>query len=306
MPFIHGAHVAPWTFLPLTGTQQLFCLLSIPKLSPAPNGPIIMTCIKSLTCRLLFPLLCLLCAPSWAETVIFETTYEGKIAGFSIDTERRLVKLDDGSYQLKSEASNFLGSLTEISHFTKQGDDWRPLRYVYKRRILGAKTTETIDFNWDKMTAEYTRSDEPERNSSHQLVQGVLDPALYQLRMQGDLLHGVEDLDYRFVKRDRIRHYEIERSATEEVSVRDKKYPAVKLQRSNSDDDAKQTYVWAMPGMDYIFGKIIHVEDDGDTHQMILTHYKINQERLRAFFGPGAETPPTAVTDGPSSVRPEP
>lgn len=258
--------------------------------------------IQSISIVLLLSL-CTLALPSMADTVIFDTTYEGKVAGFNIDTDRRLVQLDDGTYRFTSKASNFLGSLTETSHFSTQGDVWRPLRYVYKRRIFGSKTTEAIDFDWSTMTAHYTHSDKPERNSSHTLAPGTLDPALYQLRMQRDLLLGKQNLDYRFIKRDRVRHYIIERSAREQVHVNGGEYQAIKLQRSNTEADGKQTHVWALPGLDYFFGKIIHTEDDGDTHQMTLKRHAADAQLLRAFFGT-----PTAPLTSPAqsqSVRPD-
>ena len=231
-----------------------------------------------------FILLCLITGFSRAETVVLsDATYSGKYAGLTIETERRLVQLDDSSYRLSSEASNFLGSLKETSHFVVLEDIWRPIKYTYQRRIFGAKTTETIDFDWDAMTAFYTHSDKPERDAQLRLTPGVLDPALYLLRIQRDLVLGLETLDYKFVKRDRIRHYTIALLSTKDLDLGDKSYSAIKVGRVNADDD-KQTYVWVIPGLNYLFGKITHLED-GDAHQMTLTRYKVNKTLLQQFFG---------------------
>ena len=235
-------------------------------------------------------LFCFASGPSWAETTLFDTTYEGKLAGLTIETRRTLTRLDDGTYLLKSKASNFMGSLSEISHFASDGADWRPVKYSYQRRIFGAKTTETIDFDWQGLTAFYTHSSKPERDAQLRLTSGVLDPALYQLRLQRDLVLGFEKLDYRFAKRDRIRHYLIEPAAIEDLRIRDKTYSAIKVERVNSDDD-KQTYVWVIPDLYYLLGKIVHVEDDGDAHQMILTRHTINRVPLQALFT-GVQTAP--------------
>ncbi len=239
-------------------------------------------------------LLCLATSASLAETVLSEATYKGKFTGLTIETERRLVELDDGSYRLSSRASNFLGSLKETSHFLKLEDHWRPLKYTYKRRIFGAETTETIDFDWEAMTAYYTHSEKPERDAQHRLTAGVLDPALYLLRMQRDLVQGKKVLDYRFVKRDRIRHYTIARLETEDLDLGDKSYRAIKMGRVNADDD-KQTHVWVIPALNYLFGKIVHLED-GDAHQMTLTRYSVNEPLLEEFF---AEPAASSATKAP-------
>jgi hypothetical protein len=227
-------------------------------------------------------LLCVITGVSRAETVISDATYKGKFTGLTVETERRLVELDDGSYRLSSKASNFLGSLKETSHFLKLEDQWRPLKYTYKRRIFGTEALETIDFDWDAMTAYYTHSEKPERDAQHRLTAGVLDPALYLLRMQRDLVRGNEILDYRFVKRDRIRHYRIARLQTEDLDFGDKSYRVIKMGRTNADDE-KQTHVWVIPALSYLFGKIVHLED-GDAHQMTLTRYSVNKPLLQRFF----------------------
>lgn len=229
---------------------------------------------------------------SWAEVQLFDTRYEGKLAGLTIETRRSLTQLEDGTFVLKSKASNFMGSLSETSHFIADGTDWRPLKYTYQRRILGARTTETLEFDWQGLTAFYTHSGKPERDAQLRLTPGVLDPALYQLRLQRDLFAGEKVLDYRFAKRDRIRHYLIEHAAVEDIRAGGKTFSAIKVKRAETDDD-KQTYVWLIPDLYYLLGKIVHVEDDGDAHQMILTHYKFDRDPLLRLFS-GSRTPPSA------------
>jgi hypothetical protein len=219
---------------------------------------------------------------AWADTVIFDTTYKARYAGLNVTTERQLIELNDGSYRLESKASNLLGSLTETSHFIKRGDTWLPLNYSYRRRIFGSKTTENIEFDWQRNVALYTHSAKADRNTEHSISPGILDPALYQLRLQRDLVQGIEQLDYRFIKRDRIRHYQIERGASEPLKVNGKAYRALRLQRSEPEDD-KQTYVWTLPELFHLLGKIVHVEDDDD-HELVLVDHDTNHDLMTQFF----------------------
>ncbi len=242
-------------------------------------------------------ILACLASASWAETQVYRATYKGKFAGLTIETERRLTRLDDGTYQLTSDASNFLGSINETSHFSVEADQWRPLEYTYSRRIFGAKAKETIAFDWETMTAAYTHSDKPERNAQHKLEPGMLDPALYLLQVQRDLIRGQTVLEYRFVKRDRIRHYRVERLASETLSINKQSYDAIKVGRADPDDD-KQTFVWAIPSLSYVFGKISHTED-GDEHEMVLTSYSVDKAQLAAVMMTTANAPITAEPNSP-------
>ena len=157
-----------------------------------------------------------------------------------------------------------------------------PLDYVYDRRVFGRKTNEKIHFDWNSNSAFYTRSDRTQNNTQHELKQGVLDPALYQLALQADLANNTANLNYEFVKRKRLETYHFQLLPAEKFQLQKKTYDALVLVREDKEKN-KITKVWILPQLDYQVGRIQHT-DDGEVYQVTLAAYEGDSAKMQAFY----------------------
>lgn len=277
----YKAHLMIWPFTPLKKTL-LVCILGA-----------------------LTPLLAIS-----QENMLFSATYKGKLSGFSVKTTRTLTELTPHRYELKSVAKNTFASITEKSFFhvpiqatvpvpiqtveptpkaTSSSDIvntttlFIPEQYLYERKILGASSQQQLVFDWNNLTAQYIRKDKPKKNKSHQILSGMLDPSLYQLKLQQDAHNGQRTFHYRYPKTWKIDTMDFTLSKETTFQLDKIRYDAIQLKRINQDDE-KQTYVTLIPDLHFQIAKITHVEEDGKKYSITLTDFSANDEKLNEFY----------------------
>ncbi len=244
----------------------------------------------------------LLACPLIARTgeVLYTAEYEGKHSGLTVKTTRSLVRTEDNSYLFTSVAKAMFASIEEISHFKLENNRLVPLSYRYKRSIFGVKKEEDITFDWQEKTATYQEGGNPEKATVHEAYAGLLDPSLYQLQLQRDMLNGNAGLQYNFVREQRIKNYEFDVVGRDKLKIDGKVREAVKLERLN--DDSKKTVIWLIPEFHYQMGKIQHTED-GDQHEMTMTSYSSNPALFGELLRQDSQSPASsAKKDAPDQL----
>lgn len=242
------------------------------------------------------------------ENTLFSATYKGKLAGFSVKTKRTLIELSPHHYELTSVAKNTFASITEKSFFhvpmqtipttpkapkapkapsnNEKADTttvFIPEKYLYERKILGASSQQQLMFDWNKLTAQYIRKDKPKKNTSHHIVSGMLDPSLYQLKLQQDAHSGQQTFHYRYPKTWKIDTMDFALSKATTFQLDKIQYDAIQLKRINQDDK-KQTYVTLIPNLHFQIAKITHIEENGKSYSITLTDFSANDEKLNDFY----------------------
>lgn len=215
------------------------------------------------------------------EAELYRSVYKGNISGWKVEMVRTLTQAGE-RYTLKSEAKNMFGSIKEVSDFEIRNKQLYPSLYVYERKVFGRNATEKIQFDWSAKTAHYSRSDRSKNNTEHKIVVGVLDPALYQLVLQADLASGKKKLDYTFIKRKRLEHYDFETVTKESFSLNKRTFDAQVVIRENEQKD-KITKLWVVPELDYQVAQIQHT-DDGDTYQVQLASHQGDSAKIAQFY----------------------
>lgn len=224
---------------------------------------------------------------------IFKAKYKGKISGLSIKMTRTLTQTGDNQYVFSSMAKNLFSHIDEISKFSITNNIVQVHNWGYNRSIVGVETTESINYNWKNLTAQYKHGKHPEKNHKHPLTPGLLDPSLYQLFLQADTALKNDKLEYSFVKRGRIENYVFTRLDNESISVGKKKYDAIVVTREDPDNNTKKkTKAWIIPELNYQIGKIKHIDKKGSVYQIQLTGYKSNAVKLTDFYKKVAQQPP--------------
>ena len=211
---------------------------------------------------------------------LFEATYEGEYSNLNITMTRTLIKKGN-RYTLSSKAKSFMAKIEENSDFSIFNNTLRPHRYNYERKIFGVKKQEQLAFDWESLSASYTKGKKHEGAQS--LVQKALDPTLYQLQLQRDLAQNPhqKSFDYTFVRRNQTKHYQFKREADTSMTFKGKPYPATVLTRTGEGE--KETKLWLIPELAYALAKIRHTDEDGDTYEVLLTHYS-NTDAFKQFL----------------------
>jgi hypothetical protein len=219
---------------------------------------------------------------SVAAEELFRSVYTGRYANMNLTLIRTLTSQDQQQFLLSSQAENLLGSILENSEFAINQRFPEPQKYLYQRKILGKKSTESLTFNWPKKKAFYDRDDKAEQRAEHKIVPGILDPTLYQLALQADAANKKNKFQYQFIKRKRVESYRFELVGKDTFKLEKKIYQALVLERKDPQNH-KNTKIWLLPELDYQMGKIQH-SDDGKTHEMVLTKYRGDTAKVSQFY----------------------
>lgn len=238
-----------------------------------------------------------------AEEVLYTTEYEGKHSGITIKTTRSLVRTAEDNYLFVSVAKAMFASIEEISQFKLRDDKIIPESYRYQRSVFGNKKEANIVFDWHDNTATYREKGKKNKPAVHQAYIGLLDPSLYQLQLQRDLLQGESSLNYDFVREKRIKNYHFKVVGKEDLKVGDKIYEAVKIERD--DDDKKKTVIWLIPEFHYQMGKIQHTDEDGDQHELRIVSHSSNPELFGELLQPVKQSENMLPGEGPADPSAE-
>jgi len=216
--------------------------------------------------------------------VLFEAQYQGKYKGMVIKSDRTLEHLEGNNFKFQSKVKNMLGNINEQSFFELSPDRRMIAKeYRYDRKIFVKKSNQRMVFDWPKKTAYYTRKDRPERNAEHQIVPGMLDVSLYQLKLQRDLENAKKELRYVIVKPNKIKLMEFALSGTESIELMGSSLKTLKLERVNSNDSSTTT-IWVIPQLNHQIGRIDHKDEDGDAYQITLSKFESNETELVKFY----------------------
>lgn len=220
--------------------------------------------------------------PAQAENTLFTAVYEGEYSNWDIKLTRKLIK-NGNKYQLTSKMENLFASMEEISDFEIKNARAMPSQYHFQRKILGRKTTETLNFDWQTMQAVYTRDNKKKNEKLVNLKEGFLDPALYQLKLQADAANLSPTMDYQFIKRTSRKKYRFKPAESKTFTL-DKKQYVADVVVYESGQSKKRTEVWLLPQLDYQIAKIIHRDKGGDTYSIDLKTYQAQHSAVLQFY----------------------
>ncbi len=233
---------------------------------------------------ILFITLLLIANIGWSqENHLYTAKYEGRISGISVKLTRKLIKKSANRYESSSKASNFLGSIKELSRFYIEDNEIRVTFYEHRKKALGLSKAEQVQFNWESMTAQYNNREKPRKNKLHKLAPNILDNTIYQLQLQRDCFNKIDDTKVTFIKGDQIktRHFVFDKK--EEINIGKKKYNSVKYQRINYDD-LKKTNIWFIPKLNCQIARIQHIEEDGGISELKLVSYKSTSSLVQEIY----------------------
>ena len=214
-----------------------------------------------------------------ADEILSQANYRGEYGLLTITAERKLIDHGNNRYTYMQETDNPLGSIIEKSEFELSKDNLLiPQYYLYEQNVLGNAKRQEIQFDWQQMNATYTSK---KGKINIPLTKGILDPLLYQLQLQKDLLTDQESLSYQFLKRNRIRTYSFRRTGTENITYLNQQHPALKIEKMASDNK-RDTEIWFSPDNLFHMTKLTHREKD-ESYTLALTSLR-SSTRLASWL----------------------
>lgn len=189
-----------------------------------------------------------------------------------------LAQNDDGSWQLTFDASMFVASMSESSHFELIDGQIRPLGYRYERKGLGRNRETRQVFDWAAGTVTGNHRDKVIDLATEP---GLLDKTSYQLALQLDLMAGKENLHYRVVDGRSIDEYEFEITGTRQVDTAVGRFDAVEVVRVRDADAKRQTTLWFARDWNYMLVRLQQIESDGQEYQIMLKEATLDGVAVR-------------------------
>lgn len=190
---------------------------------------------------------------------------------FSGDAIRELKQAGD-QWSLSVNASAMIASINESSQFAYQGDQIKPNRYEYHRKVLGKKRDAVLQFNWSKGSV---LNDIAEKPWSMDIPTNTLDKLSYQLQLRLDLMAGKTNFEYQIADGGRLKTYRFKKLDEEIIKTPQGEYKAVKIQRDRGENSKRETYIWMAPELDYLIVKLYQIETDGKEYTLLLNKLDI-------------------------------
>ena len=202
----------------------------------------------------------------------YEAEYSARYSGFPIKAEHSLRQTSDG-YELRIEARNFLGKITEEEqfHLDAQGAIV-PDTYRHDRSIMRNTRKESMAVDHTGMRILSSRKGE---QSELDFEPGQLGPLSHQLELARDLRGGVEDLSYAVIIRGSVRDYRYQRLGEESMNTALGTLRVVKLERVRDDSD-RETLLWLAPELNYQPVLLRQIED-GSSYELTLQAFQFTE-----------------------------
>ena len=213
-------------------------------------------------------LLSLFVTPSSDAQQVLEYTaqYKARANGIAARADRSLSRLEDNFYGISNVLrATLLGvplaKLEQRSEFFFSDGQLKPRTYSYQLTGI-SKASDSIDYNWDTLTAV---SSEDEESWQLELSDGVMDELSYQFALRQSLIAGTtkEELEFQLIDGDEIESHQYRFLADELLHTPLGELNTVKLERVRDADDERVTMIWLARDWDFLLTRIEQVSGSG-------------------------------------------
>lgn len=204
----------------------------------------------------------------------YEAEYSARYSGFPIKAAHSLRRSGEG-YELRIEARNFLGKITEEEQFhLDERGAIIPDNYRHDRSIMRNTRKESMAVDHAGMTVHSSRKGEETRLD---FEAGQLGPLSHQLELARDLQEGAEELTYAVIIRGGIRDYRYQRLGEENMDTALGTLRVIKLERVRDNSD-RETTLWLAPELNYQ-PVLLRQNEDGSTYELTLQSFRFTPEK---------------------------
>lgn len=208
------------------------------------------------------------------ERLVEKSVYDGRYRGVKITMVRELHDLGNKRFRLQAKAKSFWGTINESEEFYWQEDQTiQPIAYQYNQSVLGVKRKRSIKYDWQEKIA---LSIDKKKEHHLKLENGTLGPMTYQLKLRLDLADGKDNLEYKFVNREAIKHYIFTPVETLRITHKGTQIEnALYVKRINGSTN-KQTNLWFDVDRNFTIASLEHIKKD-KRHRLFIQSNELYQ-----------------------------
>lgn len=226
-------------------------------------------------------------ASSHAQQALEYTAhYKARANGMSARADRSLSRLEDNSYEISNVLrATLLGvqlaKLEQRSEFFFSDGQLKPQTYSYQLTGI-SKASNSIDYNWDTLTALST---EDEESWQLGLSDGVMDELSYQFALRQSLISGTteQELEFQLIDGDEIELHQYRFLADEILLTPLGELNTVKLERVRDADDERATTIWLARDWNFLLTRIEQVSGSGLRIELELENATVDGEAVSAL-----------------------
>jgi len=207
------------------------------------------------------------CARSLLERSAGENlTYRVDWKGFSLDSTRRVKRLEDGAWLAANNSSLLFMAIEESSRFRLVDGQVVSRTYDYRRKGLSKKQNLKLEFSPGEGYSAFS----PRGDGEIAHATPLYDLLNHQLQLRIDLACSAPRAEYRYdiARRSRVSEYRYRRVGEERVQTPVGELTAVRLERGEPGDKFSQ--VWLAPELGYLIVKLVYQEEDDDKAELVL------------------------------------
>ncbi len=217
--------------------------------------------------------------PYPAFTANYQAQWKGGWFPITVDAVRTLTYDDKGNGELKFMADSSIAGLEEISNFTWQDNQIKPLQYRYLRTGLFKEPDRDQRFNWLQKNITNGETQQEFKGHWHNKVQDNLS---YNLQAGIDLKNGKTQFSYPVFDRKKIKSFDFQLVGFEALNTQVGKLRTVKVELIESKKKSKKkTFIWFAQDYDYLLVRLKQEQKDGQVYEINLTAAEINGKTLK-------------------------
>ena len=205
----------------------------------------------------------------------FQANYKVFRKGSELGEAYRKLINKNGSYILETDSKiswMFLSdSRHEISNFSLENDQIIPISYQYNRTGTGRDRKTNTIFSQPTISSNYKS-----KNYKFEHHSDILDPQLYQLAMQQQLITGKTEFSFPLIKRGKLVDYRFKVVGHEQLTLPYGKLNTLKLERIRKSSSRK-TLMWVAPSLNYTMVKLTQFKKGKEQADLQLSWLKFEQ-----------------------------
>jgi hypothetical protein len=212
-----------------------------------------------------------------AHLPFFSADYEALIQGFPASAKREHKPLTSTISELSFSATSMLASLKEISQFSWQRQQIKPIRFTHELKLLGQSRRKTLSFNWN--SNQITSTSKGKTNIIEN-PQEALDHLSFQLQLQHDLTSNqIEDKIYRIADKKKIKEYRFKVIGEERIETKLGALNTTKVVVIRDNDD-RVTYIWLARDWSNLLARLEQYEEKDKKFSIQITSAFIGGKKV--------------------------
>ena len=197
----------------------------------------------------------------------YSATYESHYQGRDVKGTRSLIKKDD-HWVIRTKLKKYVVSVVEEAHVAIEDKELTPLKYEYRRSVMGVKKRQRLTYDHEAQVVHYKDGD---NKGDYPLLPESFDKASQQFLIEEMLKQGVTEFSANNAARNRnkIAHYRVLGEEILELPIGVTQ--TIKVEIVPEKRNKRHTVMWFDPNRHYLLVQLDQTDKNGKTYSMKLS-----------------------------------